>query len=342
MVTVQDLVNEGDVLRPPFDRELAEFLVTIGPNAPRLHAVDDIHVLRERLVGAHAITDEELSCDGKFHVYDQLIPGPPASPDVSVLICRPVGVSEPTPAFFYVHGGGMVLGDNRLGLHEYALTWAREFDAAVVSVEYRLAPESPHPGPVEDCYAGLLWTFEHAEDLGIDTSRIFITGASGGGGLAAATTLLARDRGGLDLAGQILMCPMIDDRNETISAHQFDGVGIWDRSTNMVAWKALLGESCGDANVSPSAAPARATNLAGLPPTFIDVGSAETFRDESIAYAQQIWEAGGDAELHVWAGGFHGYDGMAPETKISQNTAAARLGWLHRQMLSTTREISVD
>ena len=148
----------------------------------------------------------------------------------------------------------------------------------------------------------LVWTAEHAEDLGIDPDRIVIAGGSAGGGLAAAVGLMARDRGGPALHAQMLMCPMLDDRNNTPSSLQMAGLGVWDRQANQVGWTALLGDAAGGPDVSPYAAPARATDLSGLPPTFIDVGSAETFRDEAIDYASRIWRAGGRAELHVWPG----------------------------------------
>jgi acetyl esterase/lipase len=210
------------------------------------------------------------------------------------------------------------------------LDWASEFGLVVVSVEYRLAPETPHPGPVEDCYAGLAWTARHADELGIDPERIIVAGASAGGGLAAALALLARDRGGPELAGQMLIYPMLDDRNDSPSAVQMAGLGVWDRTANDTGWGALLGAAKGGPEVSPYAAPARATDLSGLPPAFIDVGSAETFRDEDVAYAARIWQAGGRAELHVWPGAFHGFDGFAPQAAVSQDALAARVRWLRR------------
>ena len=160
--------------------------------------------------------------------------------------------------------------------------------------------------------------------------RLIVGGASAGGGLAAAVALLARDRGGPRLRGQLLLCPMLDDRNDTPSSHQMAGLGIWDRGANEVGWTALLGDARGGPDVSPYAAPARATDLSGLPPAFIDVGSAETFRDEDVAYATRIWQAGGDAELHVWPGGFHGFTGMVPDAALSKAAVAAQLTWLRR------------
>lgn len=192
------------------------------------------------------------------------------------------------------------------------LDLAVELASAVVSVEYRLAPEAPHPGPVEDCYAGLVWTAANAAQLAIDPERIVIAGASAGGGLSAAVALMARDRNGPTPCGQLLIYPMLDDRNDTLSSMQMAGIGVWDRTSNDTGWTALLGDARGGPDVSPYAAPARAADLSGLPPTFVDVGSAETFRDEDIAYASRIWAAGGRAELHVWPGCFHGFDALAP------------------------------
>jgi acetyl esterase/lipase len=230
---------------------------------------------------------------------------------------------------YYIHGGGMIIGDNRSGLPA-ALNHAEELQLAVVSVDYRLAPETPHPGPVEDCYAGLSWTVAHADELGIDPARVIVGGGSAGGGLSAAVALLARDRGGPALAGQLLICPMLDDRNDTPSARQMAGLGVWDRAANDVGWTALLGAARGGPGVSPYAAPARAADLSGLPPAFIDVGSAETFRDEDVAYATRIWQAGGSAELHVWPGGFHGFAGIVPRAALSRAAVAAQRGWLRR------------
>ncbi len=261
------------------------------------------------------------------------MPGPSGAPEVSLLICRPASATMPTAAIYYIHPGGMIMGDNRFGL-PLMMDWAEELHLAVVSVEYRLAPETPHPGPVEDCYAGLSWTAEHADELGIDPDRIVTVGISAGGGLAAAVALMARDRGGPALAGQMLMCSMLDDRNDTPSARQMAGLGVWDHTSNETGWTALLGAARGGPDVSPYAAPARAGDVSGLPPAFIDVGSAETYRDEDVTYASRIWQAGGVAELHVWPGGFHGVTGLAPLAAVSQAAPAAQLNWL-RHLLSS-------
>jgi acetyl esterase/lipase len=227
----------------------------------------------------------------------------------------------------------MILGDRFLGLTQ-VIPWILEHDAVAVTVEYRLAPEYPDPYPVEDCFAGLLWTAGHASELDIDLSRLIIAGASAGGGLAAGTAVLARDRGGPQLAAQVLIYPMLDDRNISLSTAQFDGVGVWDRTSNITGWTALLGERRATGDVSIYAAPARANDLSNLPPTLIECGSAEVFRDEDVAYATALWRDGGQAEWHVWPGGFHGFDLSAPHAALAQAMVSARNAWVSR-ILST-------
>lgn len=315
---------------PPFDADLAAALRIIGKTIPPDGVrPETISATRQKAEANGSPSDEELARGGAFAVRELTVPGPAGSPDISLLICRPTTATTPTPAIYHIHGGGMLVGDCRMGLPPM-LDLADEFGMAVVSVEYRLAPETPHPGPVEDCYAGLAWCAAHAGEQGIDPERIVLIGASAGGGLAAGVALMARDRGGPAVLGQLLMCPMLDDRNDTPSAVQMAGLGIWDRTCNETGWNALLGGARGTDDVSPYAAPARATDLSGLPPAFIDVGSAETFRDEDVMYASRIWQAGGSAELHVWPGGFHGFAGMAPQAAISRDAQAAPRQWLRR------------
>ncbi|MBL7499751.1 alpha/beta hydrolase [Frankia sp. CNm7] len=322
---------------PPFDVELAAGLEAFGFSVDAPFSAEDLLTQTRSGAALFTVPDEVLTGNGAFAVEDRLVPGPPGAPEVSLLISRPAkdaaapaAADRLLPAVYFMHGGGMIIGNNRLGISEIQ-EWSRELGGLVgISVEYRLAPENPHPAPVEDCYAGLLWTVEHADELGIDPNRIVIAGTSAGGGLCAAVALLARDRGGPTVAGQLLMCPMLDDRNDTVSAVQMAGRGVWDRAANEVGWRSLLGDLRGGPDVSPYAAPARAEDLSNLPPAFVDVGSAETFRDEDVAYASRIWRAGGQAELHVWPGGFHGFDGLAPHATLSRQARAARLAWLRR------------
>ncbi|MFD7244682.1 alpha/beta hydrolase [Streptomyces massasporeus] len=315
---------------PPFDPELAAALELIRDMISPGLTLDEIAEVR-RGPGIQMLAELDLTMGGTFEVEDRRVPGPEGEPDISLLICRPAApeTAGPRPVIYHVHGGGMVIGNNRVGV-DVPLAWAQALDAVVVSVEYRLAPEHPHPAPVEDVYAGLLWTADHAAELGADPERIVIAGASAGGGLCAALALLTRDRKGPQPIGQVLMCPMLDDRNDSPSTYQMAGLGVWDRTANETGWTALLGSRRGGPDVPAYAAPARAEDLTGLPPAFLDVGSAETFRDEVVAYASRIWQAGGVAELHVWPGGFHGFDGFAPQAAVSQAARAAHLAWLHR------------
>ena len=183
---------------------------------------------------------------------------------------------------------------------------------------------------MEDCYAGPVWTHAHATELGGDPDQILIVGASAsaGGGLAAGVALMARDRQGPPLIGQVLMCPMIDDRNETPSSHELDEEGVWDRTSNDTGGDALLGDRRKTDVVSVYAAPSHATDLSGLPPAFVDVDSVETFRDEDVDYAVRPWLAGVQAELYVWPSGIHGFDLLAPQARhlLDVHLDARRLG----------------
>ncbi|NUT26397.1 MAG: alpha/beta hydrolase [Streptomyces sp.] len=315
---------------PPFDPELAAALELIREVISPGLTMAEIADVRQG-AGIQMLADLDLTLGGFFEVEDRTVPGPEGAPEISLLICRPAAPVDAAarPVIYHVHGGGMVLGNNRVGV-DAALVWAKELDAVVVSVEYRLAPEHPYPAQIEDVYAGLEWTAKHAADFGGDPRRIVVAGASAGGGLSAALALLVRDRKGPELIGQMLMCPMLDDRNDSPSTRQMAGLGVWDRTANETGWTALLGERRGGADVPAYAAPARAEDLSGLPPAFLDVGSAETFRDEVVAYASRLWQAGGTAELHVWPGGFHGFDGFAPQAALSQACRGAHLAWLRR------------
>jgi acetyl esterase/lipase len=314
---------------PPFDAELRPFLDAMAAGGRPPFTLENIPLIRQAPPLVPAPTDADLRRGGEFELSTVLADGPAGAPGVPLIVLRPSAAAVPVACLYFIHGGGMIIGDNRSGLLG-ALDHAAGLGLAVVSVDYRLAPETPHPGPVEDCYAGLSWTAAHAAEFGIDPARIIVGGVSAGGGLSAAAALLARDRGGPALAGQLLVCPMLDDRNDSPSARQMAGLGVWDRVANDVGWTALLGAARGGPEVSPYAAPARATDLSGLPPAFIDVGSAETFRDEDVAYASRIWQAGGSAELHVWPGGSHGFAGMVPGAAISRAAVAAQRNWMSR------------
>jgi acetyl esterase/lipase len=311
--------------RPPFDPELAAALALLGETLPPTLTPEMIPLMRQ----APLMTlDENLLAEREITRRDVTIRGHDGD-DILVTVMSKQGHDTSGPGIYHTHGGGMIVGDRFTGI-ESLIGWIDRYDAVVVTVEYRLAPEFPDPYPVEDCYAGLVWTADHADELGIDLGRLIIAGGSAGGGLAAGTALLARDRSGPALAGQLLLYPMLDDRDNTVSTLQIDGVGVWDRGSNVTGWNALLGDRKGGEGVSIYAAPARASDLSGLPPAYIDCGSAEVFRDEDVAFASALWAAGVQAELHVWAGGFHAFEGFAPHAAVSQAALAARDSWVAR------------
>lgn len=310
---------------PPFDPELEAILAVVRDQLPSLTA-ETIPEFRTMPFNPMELTSDVLSAAGVVR-RDLTVAGYEGA-EMPVTVLSRTDHAGRGPGIYHIHGGGMITGDRLLGPHAM-LPWIVEYDAVLITAEYRLAPEFPDPYPVEDCYAGLVWAAGNAAELGIDPDRIMIAGASAGGGLTAGTALLARDRQGPRLIGQMLICPMLDDRDESVSTVQYD-VGTWPRNHNRVGWDALLGDRRGTADVSIYAAPARATDLSGLPPSFIDCGSAEVFRDEDVAYATALWRDGVQAELHVWAGGFHGFDMLAPHTAVAQASIAARDNWAAR------------
>lgn len=312
---------------PPFEPELAGPLREILARRPSSLLPERIVADRQR-IDATSLSDADIRRGGAFELETVTIQGPAGG--IGLIVCRPTAAGQPPAVLYNMHGGGMVAGNYRSTELISELDRAQQLGLAIVGVNYRLAPEHPDPGPIEDCYAGLLWLAEHGAELGLDVGRIIVSGASAGGGLAAGLALCARDRSGPPLLGQLLLCPMVDDRCQTPSGFQLDGRGVWDRTSNITGWTALLGERRGTDEVSPYAAPARATDLSGLPPAFIDVGSAEALRDEAIAFASRIWLAGGEAELHVWSGAFHSFDEWVPDAVISQAARDARAAWLRR------------
>jgi acetyl esterase/lipase len=225
------------------------------------------------------------------------------------------------PAVLYVHGGGMILGSIEL-YDRVVAGYVAATGVPMLSVDYRLAPEHPHPTPVEDCFAALDWLIEHAASLGVDPARIAVMGDSAGGGLAAGVALLARDRG-RSLARQVLVYPMLDDRNVTPDPALVP-FAAWTYDFNLTGWTALLGDAVGGPAVPSSAAPARAADLRGVAPAYIEVGELDIFRDEDIDYARRIAAAGISVELHVHAGAPHGFERLAPASRVATRAMADR------------------
>lgn len=282
-----------------------------------------VEVLRKVRAGGPV----EISLSDEVERTDTVVPG---DPEVPVRVHRPTRFDGRLPCVFSMHGGGYVLGSNATDDVLFD-ELCPKLGLVGVSVDYRLAPEATFPAPLEDCYRGLRWTFDHATDLGVDPDRVGVRGVSAGGGLAAALCLFNRDRGELPVAFQLLESPMLDDRQVTPSSRQ-DGLPVWSRSSNTFGWQSYLGDRYGREDVPPTAAPARATDLRRLPPAFVSVGAVDGFRDEDIEYALRLNQAGVPAELHVYSGACHGFSLLAPGASVSQRCKRDMEGWLRRQL----------
>lgn len=257
------------------------------------------------------------------------VPGPAGAPDVAVLVYRPAEATGPLPCIFHIHGGGYVIGSVEAQEAQHR-DLAATLNCLIVTVDYRLAPETAFPGAIEDCYAALSWVFGHAAELRLDPTRTGVMGESAGGGLAASLTLLARDRGEHRLAFQHLIYPMIDDRTCIHpDPHPHAGEFIWTAGHNRFGWTALLGVEPGSEGVSPYAAAARADDLAGLPPTYLATGGLDLFLEEDLEYARRLMRAGVPVELHVYPGGFHGFD-FDPAADVSARARRDSLDALSR------------
>ena len=260
---------------------------------------------------------------------DHQVPAQGGEPALTLRVHRPKGAAKPRGCLYWMHGGGLVLGSYTMEDARFD-RWCQLFGIVGVAIEYRLAPEHPYPGPIEDCYRGLAWVHAHAEELGIDPREVGIGGASAGGGLAAALALLARDRGELAVAYQLLIYPMLDDRQVTASSGW--EVPVWPPAANAYGWTAYLGGAKGGPDVPPYAAAARATDLVGLPAALIAVGAVDGFVDEDIDYALRLNQAGVPTELHVYPGGPHGFDSMAPTSALAGRARRDIEEWLGKQV----------
>ena len=315
-------MSRRDLIDPDV-REPLDQLLQVMPGG--FNTIPDI--VQRRAIVSQMLAAMEVPPNPNVASEDRMVPGPEGAPDVKVRVYRPVDATGTLPGIYFIHGGGMILGDID-GEDPVSSMICEHVDAVVVSVEYRLAPEHPHPAPVEDCYAGLVWMARSAAELRFDPDRLAVYGGSAGGGLTIAVSMLARDRGFPAVRFQMPIYPMIDDRNETPSSHEITDIGLWDRAGNIEAWKWYLG----DGKPDQYAAPARAEDLAGLPPTFIDVGTVDLFRDEDIAFATRLMQAGVPTELVVNPGAYHAAEVFAPDAPLSQRIWARRIEALRRAL----------
>jgi acetyl esterase len=312
-----------------YDPEL-EVLLELLPDASL--TISDPAKARESFLELTAQFNAELDRSG-VEIENRSIPGPGGAPDVAIRIYTPAGLSGMVPAILHIHGGGFVIGslDSELGS---CLALCRNLGVVVVSVDYRLAPETPYPGPLEDCFATLCWINDNSADLSIDPARLAVYGQSAGGGLSAATALLARDRGGPPICFQYLGIPEVDDRLQTASMQRFVDTPMWNRPNAELSWDFYLGDQFqrGADDVPYHAAPARADDLSDLPPAYISTMEFDPLRDEGVEYALKLLRAGVPTELHSFPGTFHGSSIFAA-SQISQRESTEMFAVLRRALI---------
>ncbi|MFI7535288.1 alpha/beta hydrolase [Streptosporangium sp. NPDC049376] len=294
-----------------FDPELAPFTADLLPE----------HDLRDTVTSRQVLKEFFSSMPGGFPdtvtVEDRHIPGPGGPVRVRLYAPRERS-AEPAPAMVFIHGGGFIVGQIEMG-DALLASLAETMGVVSVSVDYRLAPQDPYPAGVEDCYAALVWTAQNAAELGVDPARIAVGGESAGGGLSAAVALLARDRGGPALCLQYLGIPELDDRLDTPSMRAFVDTPGWSRDKAEISWDYYLGQAHrpGGDDVPIYAAPARAEDLSGLPPAYVVVCEFDPLRDEGLAYAARLVQAGVPVGLHMYPGTFHGCS-WVPDAQVSR------------------------
>ncbi|MCB1686895.1 MAG: alpha/beta hydrolase [Halioglobus sp.] len=311
-----------------YDAELAQMLQFLpdtkftmsDPEQARAHFLEMISSLNAGLDESGVV------------IAEQAIAGPEGAPEVPVRIYTPEGLNAAVPGILHIHGGGFVIG-NLDSEHGTCVALCRRLGVVIVSVDYRLAPETPYPGPLEDCYAALQWASSNSARLQIDPARLAIFGQSAGGGLAAALALLARDRSGPAICFQYLGIPELDDRLQTSSMQRFVDTPMWNRPNAEISWDFYLGDQYqrGADNVPYHAAPARAEDLTGLPPAYVNTMEFDPLRDEGVEYALKLMRAGVATELHSFPGTFHG-SSLFSSARISQRESREMFAVLERAL----------
>jgi len=257
---------------------------------------------------------------------------------IQIRIYRPINKTKILPAIFAIHGGGMFMGSIEAD-DAHASTLCVDSGAVTIAIDYRLAPEFPYPAGLEDCFTVLNWIVDHSVELGIDAEKVAVYGESAGGNLALAIGLMARDLGGPKIAFLAPIYPMLDDRSETPSSFEVVDVGVWDRHEQLEAWQWYLGDLSGSGEIPIYAAPARADDFSNLPPTFIDVGTIDLFRDEVITLVGKIASSGVPVEFHLYPGAYHAAELFAPEAELSKLIWRNRILALRSSLFPTREEI---
>jgi acetyl esterase/lipase len=312
-------------LDPELARALADFPLEVDPG----DYFDDPEVLRMLRSSPDilAMSGAPPATDGRVVAENRMVDGPTGPGALGLRIYRPTAATSALPAVVFSHGGAFIIGNPYQDEHR-CRTFAAEAECVVVSVDWRHAPEHPFPAGVEDAYGAFVWTVSHAGELGVDEDRVAVGGASSGGAFAAASALMARDRGAPMPVMQVLVYPVIDDRQDTPSMLEFDAAPLWTRGATARMWELYLGPGGGEAN--PYAAPGRATDLGGLPPAYVMAAELDPLRDEAIAYARRLLQAGVPTELHCFAGACHGFDTVAPTTALARRAITEQVGALRR------------
>lgn len=277
---------------------------------------ETLGIVRKAAVGMLAQFNASRQNADAVSTSERMIPGPDGSPLVRVKIYKPKAGNQILPGVLYIHSGGYLFGSPEME-DPVCYSILSENNCVIASVDYRLAPENRFPAAVEDCYAALKWFSDNSEELGVDPSRIAVVGGSTGGGLTAAVSLLARDRKGPSIAFQMPLCPMIDNSCTTPSSNEITDPRVWNNKLNRQSWEMYLGADYAE-EASPYAAPARATDLSGLPPTYTCVGDLDPFCDETIEYVLKLRQAGVPTEFHLFPGCFHGFHLIFSTAQVSQ------------------------
>ncbi|KAI9147090.1 Carboxylesterase NlhH [Paramyrothecium foliicola] len=326
-------VNSAQVVEPASDLPKPPYDPTLVGTLNTLMLPDELDLGIVRQISSYFPIDNVLKKNPHLLHTEHIVDAPAdsgANPEgVTLSVFRSSSTDGNRPCLYNIHGGGQISGNRFMAL-ELFMDYFEGIDAVTVSVEYRLAPEHPAPAGLNDCYAGLVWVANHADELGIDPAKIIICGGSGGAPLAVGSALLARNNSFPSLLGQMILTPMLDDRGTTVSSQQFYRKAPWSGHANKQAWDMVLGSRRGGPDVSELEAPARATDLSNLPPTFVDAAECEVFRDEAVAFASKLWASGSTAELHIWPGAYHGFDMLRIESPIANASIKAKQSWVKR------------